>query len=79
MKLINFYHLTEVEESYLEHLEFSLWAGFFLCYLGMISLLHAVFPFFLSRYPDKLFRHFVDKSFSRRNRVDKILQEKNLE
>jgi hypothetical protein len=79
LKLFNFKHLIQVEESYLQHFKFSIWAGVFLCYLGIISLIHAVFPFLFSRYPDRLFRHFVDWSANRRNRVDTILKSKKLE
>jgi hypothetical protein len=79
LKLFNFKHLTQVEESYLQHFVFSIWAGAFLCYLGIISLIHAIFPFLFSRYPDRLFHHFVDRSATRRNRVDIILKNKKLE
>jgi hypothetical protein len=79
LKLFNFKHLSQVEESYLQHFKFSVWAGISLCFLGMISLIHAIFPFMLSRYPDKLFHRFIEKSFARRNRVDTVLKKKNLE
>jgi hypothetical protein len=77
--LFNFSHLSQVEESYLEHFKFALWAGGFLCLLGLVSLVHAVFPFLMSRYPDKLFHQFIEKSSARRARVDTVLKNKNLE
>jgi hypothetical protein len=79
MKFINFKHLPQVEETYFQHFKFSCWAGFFLCYLGIISLLHGIFPFFLSRYPDRLFHRFVNESKTRRDRVDSILEKKAIE
>jgi hypothetical protein len=79
MKIFNFKHLTQVEESYAQHLKFGLWAGAVLLILGMISIVHALFPFFLSRWPDRLYRIFVEKASSRLSRVNKILKEKNIE
>lgn len=79
MKLFNFKHLAEVEESYIQHLQFATWAGVILLILGTLSLIHAVFPVFLSRWPDRLYRYFVDQATPRMNRVNKILREKNIE
>lgn len=79
MKLFNFSHLKQVEESYVQHLAFGLWAGVILLILGILSAVHAVFPFFLSRWPDRLYRYFVDRATPRMNRVNQILKEKNIE
>lgn len=79
MKFFNFKHLEEVEESYIQHLKFGIWAGVILLILGILSFVHAVFPFFLSRWPDRLYRYFVDQATPRMNRVNKILREKNIE
>jgi hypothetical protein len=79
LKLFNSKHLEQVEESYAQHLKFGIWAGFFLIYLGTISLIHAIFPFLLARYPDRLYRMFNKKSSERITRVNKILKNKNLE
>lgn len=79
MKLINFQHLKQVEESYWQHFKFATWAGFYLVYLGVVSLVHGVFPFFAARYPDQLFQKFLEKSKSRLNRVSTCLKEKGIE
>jgi len=78
MKIFNFKHLTQVEETYFQHLKFGIWAGIVLLTLGIISTIHALFPFFLSRWPDRLYRYFVRNSSTRMNRVDRILKEKNI-
>jgi hypothetical protein len=77
--MLNFKHLKQVEESYSEHFKFAVWAGCVLVFLGLVSLIHAIFPFFLSRTPDKIYRYFVIKSNERMDRVNKILKEKNIE
>lgn len=77
--MINFHHLDQVEESYFEHLRFAIWAGGVFLLLGTVSIIHAIFPFVLSRTPDKIYRYFVKKSQDRINRVNSILKEKNIE
>ncbi len=79
MKILNFQHLKQVEESYWQHFKFASWAGFYLIYLGLVSLLHAIFPFLVARYPDKLFRDFLVKSQKRLTRVSECLKEKGIE
>jgi hypothetical protein len=79
MKIINFKHLSQVEETYSQHWKFSVWAGIFLCYLGLLSLIHGFFPFLFSRYPDYIFRNFLEKSKNRRTKVDSLLKQKGLE
>jgi len=77
--MINFKHLTQVEETYFQHLKFALWAGVVLSALGVVSIVHAIFPFFLSRLPDNIFRYFLKNSQQRIDRVNKILKDKNIE
>jgi hypothetical protein len=79
MKIFNFSHLLQVEETYVQHLKFGVWAGIVLIALGIISLLHAIFPFFLSRWPDRIYKYFVNESSQRIDRVNRILKEKNIE
>ena len=79
MKIVNFNHLSQVEETYFQHLKFGVWAGIVLIALGIISLIHAIFPFFLSRWPDRIYRYFVNESSPRIDRVNRILKEKNIE
>jgi hypothetical protein len=76
MEFLNLKHLSQVKETYFQHFKFSCWAGTFLCYIGIVSLLHGIFPFLFSRYPDYLFHLFTEKSKARRDRVDLILKSK---
>lgn len=77
--MINFKHLQQVEESYFEHLKFSLWAGFILIILGIVSVIHGIFPFLFSRVPDKIFNYFLKHSSERISRVNRLLKTKGLE
>lgn len=77
--MINFKHLDQVEETYLEHFRFAFWAGCVLMVLGVISIIHAVFPFLFSRLPDKIYQYFKKHSKSRIDRVNRILQQKEIE
>jgi hypothetical protein len=77
--MINFHHLDQVEETYFQHFKFALWAAGVFLVLGIVSLIHAVFPFVFSRTPDKIYRYFVKKSEQRISRVNNILKEKKIE
>ena len=77
--MFNFAHLRQVEESYLEHFRFAFWAGCVLMFLGIISIIHALFPFCFSRFPDKIYRYFLKNSKYRIDRVNRILQQKGIE
>jgi hypothetical protein len=77
--MINFKHLAQVEESYIAHCKFGLWAGIVLIVLGIVSIIHAIFPFLFVRKPDKIYKYFVAKSQARITQVDQILKSKNLE
>jgi hypothetical protein len=79
VNLFNGKHLNQVEETYLEHFKFGIWAGFTLGILSILSLVHAIFPFLLPRLPDKLYQYFVQNATARINRVRQILKDKNLE
>ena len=76
--MINFNHLSQVEESYFQHFKFAFWAATVLFLLSVISLIHAVFPFLFSRMPDKIYRYFVSKSKTRIDRVNRILRNKKI-
>lgn len=76
--MINPNHLTQVEESYFEHFRFAFWAGSVLIILGIVSIIHAIFPFIFSRTPDKIYRYFLTRSKERIDRVNTILQQKGL-
>lgn len=77
--MINFSHLKQVEESYIQHFCFAMWAGLVLVLLGTVSIIHAIFPFVFSRTPDKIYRYFQEKSRARIERVNKTLKHKNIE
>lgn len=77
--MINFSHLTDVEETYFQHLRFAAWAGCVLVIIGIVSIIHAVFPFMFSRTPDKLFNYFLEASQDRRTRVSTVLKDKGVE
>lgn len=79
MSLFNRDHLSEVEETYFEHFKFAMWASITLFFLSIVSLIHAIFPFLLSRMPDKIYRYFQRESKQRVERVNKILKDKGLE
>jgi len=77
--LINFKHLSQVEETYIEHFKFAVWAGCLFLVLGIVSLIHAIFPFILARTPDQIYSYFQRASSQRQRRVEKVLKEKRLE
>ena len=79
MKLFNIYHLKQVEETFWQHFKFGLWASAILFLISVTSLIHALFPFFLARTPDKLYKYFISKSQQRLQRIDKLLKDKDIE
>jgi len=79
MKFFNIYHLTQVEETYWQHLKFSLWASLILSMIAFLSFVHAFFPFLFTRFPDKLYKYFIKSSQNRLNRIDKVLKQKGIE
>jgi hypothetical protein len=76
---INFKHLEQVEETYLQHFRFAFWAGCVLFVLGIVSIIHAIFPFLFARTPDKIYAYFKKESAKRVDRVNAILKRKGLE
>lgn len=76
---LNFQHLLEVEEKYSDHFKFGFLSGLYLILLGIISCIHAILPFFLSRVPDRMFMYFFKKTTPRITRVKKILRRKKIE
>ena len=79
MKIFNYLHLQQVEESYWEHFKFSIWAAMVLGLLSIVSIIHGVFPFLFPRIPDKIYRYFVNASSERMKRVNSLLKKKKLE
>ena len=75
----NFHHLSQVEETYFEHFRFAMWAGLVMLLLGVVSIIHAIFPFFFSRLPDKIYKYFQTKSKERIERVNETLRRKKIE
>jgi hypothetical protein len=78
-KIWNPKHLSQVEETYWAHLKFGIWAGIVLMWLGIVSVIHALFPFLFSRYPDAVYKYFINASQKRISRVNTVLKNKNLE
>ena len=76
--LINPSHLRQVEETYVEHAKFGLWAAAVLLLISVLSFVHAIFPFLFSRWPIKLYNYFVLKSNSRLHDITQTLQHKGL-
>jgi hypothetical protein len=76
---LNFQHLSQVEEKYSDHFKFGFLSGLYLILLGIISCIHAIFPFFLARVPDRMFAYFLKKATPRITRVTEILKRKNIE
>ena len=79
MRLFSTKHLSQVEESYLAHLKFGIWAGMVLGALAMLSIIHAILPFVFPRVPDKIYNYFIQTASPRLSRINKILKDKNLE
>jgi|688.fasta_scaffold1118973_2 hypothetical protein len=79
MRLFSGKHLSQVEETYMEHCRFGLWAGVVLGTLSILSLIHAIFPFLFPRLPDKLYQYFVTKATPRLTKVNQILKDKKIE
>jgi uncharacterized membrane protein YoaK (UPF0700 family) len=79
MKFFNIYHLTQVEETYWQHLKFGLWACLILLVTSFVSFVHAFFPFLLARVPDNLFKYFIASSQNRLDRINKVLKQKGIE
>lgn len=75
-KIINFSHLSEVGETYFEHLVFNLWITCSVTVLALVSLIHAVFPFLLSRWPHAISKYIFKKSLSRTMTVGRQIRDK---
>jgi hypothetical protein len=75
-KLINFKHLKEVNETYYEHLVFNLWITASVTVLALVSLIHAFFPFLMSRWPHAISKYIFKKSLSRTMTVGRELRNK---
>lgn len=54
-------HLQSVQESYLAHLKFGITAGIICLFLGILSIVHAVFPFILPGRPEKIYKYLDTK------------------
>lgn len=76
--IINFRHLSEVEESYFSHLRYNLWVSGMVLLLSVISFIHAIFPFMFPRWPAKIRKHMMQKSLTRDKQISKTLRRKNL-
>jgi hypothetical protein len=78
MKIFNLYHLRQVKETYWAHFKFGIWASMIFFILFIVGTIHAIFPFLLARYPDRIFNYFCKQAQDRLDRVEKILSVKNI-
>lgn len=74
-QLINFNHLKEVNETYFEHLVFNLWITGSVTVLAVVSLIHAIFPFLMSRWPMAISKYIFKKSLSRTMAVGRTIRD----
>lgn len=66
MKLVDFNHLTNVGETYWQHLHWCLYSSFVLITIIPIALIHGFFPVFLANVPDKIMVRYLRKFNNRR-------------
>jgi hypothetical protein len=76
--LINFNHLSEVEEGYFAHLRYNLWVSGMVLILAVVSFVHAFFPFMFPRWPARIRNHMMRKSLTRDKQISKALRRKGL-
>ncbi len=78
MNILNFKHLQEVGEGYIEHLRFGLWVAGIQFLLAVMGTIHAILPFLFARWPEKLTNYLVTESRHRTSKVRKSLKSKNV-
>jgi Family of unknown function (DUF6356) len=78
MNILNFKHLQEVGEGYIEHLRFGLWVAGIQFLLAVMGTIHAILPFLFARWPEKLTNYLVTESRRRTSKVRKSLKSKNV-
>lgn len=66
MKIIDFDHLRNVNESYLQHLKWCLYSTYIFFIMIFLALVHGFFPFLLSNVPDRVMISYLRKFKERR-------------
>ena len=70
-------HLEQVGETYLEHFRFGMWAAGICLLLSVTSFVHAVFPFFMPRRPEKIYQYFHARAKQRLERITNQLEKES--
>ena len=76
--IINFKHLSEVEESYFAHLRYNLWVAGMVMVLAVVSFIHAFLPFMFARWPNNIRRYMQRKSMNRDKHIVITLRNKGI-
>jgi hypothetical protein len=66
MKIVDFNHLTIVDESYWQHLKWCLYSTYVFFIMIFLALIHGFFPFLLSNVPDRVMITYLRKFKERR-------------
>ena len=64
-KLINFNHLSDVKESYWQHLHWCLYSTYIFIIMIPIAIIHGLFPMLLANVPDNIMVNYL-KTFKNR-------------
>lgn len=76
--LINFKHLSEVEEGYFAHLRYNLWVAGMVTVLAVVSIIHAFLPFIFARSPNNIRKYMQRKSINRDRHIVTTLRKKGI-
>jgi len=68
MKIIDVYHLSNVGESYWQHLKWCAYSTVIFSIMLVLAIIHGIFPFLLADIPDKVMINYV-KNFKLRRVV----------
>lgn len=66
MKIIELDHLSNVGESYWQHLKWCAYSTVIFLIMTVLAIVHGIFPFLLANIPDKVMIHYVKKFKTRR-------------
>lgn len=70
-------HLQDADETYLEHLVFTIKAGCTLIAAGIIVMIHGLFPFILTHTGSNLLCRLTEEMKARKDACQKRTCEKN--
>lgn len=66
MKFFTFSHLSDVGETYNQHLSWCLYSTYIYLIMIPIALIHGIFPFLLANLPDRIMHGYMQKFKARR-------------